>query len=250
MLPKNEKILQRSRRFRDEYVAATPGWYRGEFHLAFTLLFTGGVVAYSFSKIDHSTWMQWLVMVPIFLFGNWAEWAAHRYLLHRPTKWFNAVYKRHCSVHHQFFTHVTLEYDGQREWRALLFPPFAPVMFVLAALPPALLIGYLWNANAGYIAMLTMAAYFLMYEGLHTLSHVVDSPFLDRMPLINTVRRMHVIHHHPELMATRNFNLTFPICDALFGTSDLDKGLLGTLFHGSGHDRMKAEERNAVGIDS
>jgi hypothetical protein len=34
-------------------------------------------------------------------------------------------------------------------------------------------------------------------------------------------------------MPTRNFNLTFPICDALSGTSDLDRGLIGTLFNGS-----------------
>jgi hypothetical protein len=247
---KDDKIQQRSNRFRTEYVGATPSWYRGEVHLGFTLLFTGGVIAWCLSRISHSHWTEWLVMLPIFLFGNWAEWAAHRYLLHRPSKYFNAVYKRHCAVHHQFFTHVTLEYKGQKEWRALLFPPFAPVMFVLAAVPPALLIGALWSANAGYIAMVTMAGYFLMYEGLHTLSHVVDSPFLDRLPLVNTVRRMHVIHHHPELMATRNFNLTFPICDALFGTSDLDKGLLGTLFHGSGHERMRETERQIVGIDA
>ena len=58
---------------------------------------------------------------------------------------------------------------ASKDWRALLFPPFAPVLFVLAALPAALLLGYLWSANAGYIAMLTMASYFLMYEGLHTL---------------------------------------------------------------------------------
>jgi hypothetical protein len=246
---KDQKIRQRSNRYRDQYLADTPSWYRGEMHLGFTLLFTGGVIAYCLFQLGVTSWQEWLVAIPIFLFGNWAEWAAHRYLLHRPTKLFNAVYKRHCATHHQFFTHVTLEYEGHKAWRALLFPPFAPVMFVLAALPPALLIGWGWSANAGYIAMITMAGYFLMYEALHTLSHVVDSPFLDSFPLVNSVRRMHVIHHHPELMATHNFNLTFPICDALFGTSDLEKGLLGTLFHGSGHDKMGEKERRIVGID-
>jgi hypothetical protein len=29
-----------------------------------------------------------------------------------------------------------------------------------------------------------------------------------------------------------NMNLTFPIADWLFGTSDLDRGLIGTLFNG------------------
>ena len=51
-------------------------------------------------------------------------------------------------------------------------------------------------------------------------------------------------------MATRNFNLTFPICDALFGTSELKKGLWGTLFHGAGHATMGEEERRVLGIDS
>src|SRR3569623_1249467 len=91
--------------------------------------------------------------------------------------------------------------------------------------------------------MLTMAGYYLMYEGLHTLSHIEDSPFLDRLPLVNTVRRMHVLHHNPEFMGTRNFNLTFPICDALFGTSDLKKGLWGTLFNGMSDEAMNDEDR-------
>ncbi|MCY0852768.1 MULTISPECIES: sterol desaturase family protein [unclassified Cupriavidus] len=214
----DDEIRARSYRFRDEYVAATPAWYRGELHLAFTLLFTGGVIAWCAMKLQAPTLAQWLAIVPIFLLGNWAEWAAHRYILHRPTRLFSAIYKRHCAVHHRFFTHLTLEYKGQKHWRALLFPPFAPVAFVLAAVPFALVIGVVFSKNAGYIALMTMAAYYLMYEGLHTLSHITDSPLLDRMPFVGTVRRLHVTHHDPELMATQNFNLTFPICDTLFGT--------------------------------
>jgi len=33
-------------------------------------------------------------------------------------------------------------------------------------------------------------------------------------------------------MMERNMNLTFPIADWFFGTSDLDRGLLGHLFNG------------------
>jgi hypothetical protein len=245
-MTKDEEFLTRSHQFREEYREGTPSWYRGEMHLAFTLLFTGGVLAFCLFRIESSTWREWLLVIPMFLFGNYIEWAAHRYLLHRPTRLMKAVYKRHVSVHHQFFTHRTLNYKGHRDWRALLFPPFAPVLFVLSALPAALLLGYLWSANAGYIVMLTMAGYFLMYEGLHTLSHIENSPFLDKLPLVNTVRRMHVLHHNPEFMGTRNFNLTFPICDALFGTSDLDKGVWGTLFNGMSNDAMKPEDRTKV----
>jgi sterol desaturase/sphingolipid hydroxylase (fatty acid hydroxylase superfamily) len=146
-------------------------------------------------------------------------------------------------THHKFFTHDDLSYDGHKDWRALLFPPFAPVMFVLSALPVALIIGNLWSANAGYITIIAMAGYYLMYEGLHTLSHVENSPFLDRLPLVNTVRRMHITHHHPALMQERNFNLTFPICDALFGTSDLKRGLWGTLLNGMSQEHMDPDDR-------
>lgn len=244
---REQEIVSRSNAFRDEYRAATPGWYRGEMHLAFTLLFTGGVIWYCASQIGGASWIEWAVVaVPMFVFGNWAEWAGHRWLLHNPNSILKSAYKRHVASHHQFFSHKTLAYKGQKDWRALLFPPFAPVLFVLAALPPALLLGTLWTANAGYIAMLTMAGYYLMYEGLHTLSHVQNSPFLDALPLVNTVRRMHVLHHNPDFMHTRNFNLTFPICDALFGTSDLNRGLIGTLFHGMSDDGRKEEDRLKV----
>ncbi len=240
---REQDIVARSLAFRKQYVEGTPSWYRGEMHLAFTLVFTVGVILYCAMQLESTTWQEWVyVAVPMFLFGNWAEWAGHRYLLHSPRSLLKSAYKRHVATHHQFFSHKTLDYNGQEEWRALLFPPFAPVLFVLAALPTSLLLGNLWSANAGYIAMLTMASYFLMYEGLHTLSHL-EHPILDRMPLVNTVRRMHVLHHNPDFMHTRNFNLTFPICDALFGTSDLNKGVVATLFNGMSDAARRPEDK-------
>lgn len=243
---KHAEYLLRSNQFRQQYLDQTPSWYRGEYHLAFTLVFTGGVLLYSLMNVHAASMAEWMMAVPIFLFGNWVEWAAHRYLLHRPTRLMKAVYKRHVSVHHLFFTHRTLQVDTQKDWRALLFPPFAPVLFVLSALPAAVLVGSLWSANAGYVVMATMAAYFLMYEALHAMSHIENSPFLDRLPLVNTVRRMHVLHHNPEFMGTRNFNLTFPICDVIFGTSDLRKGLFGTLFNGMSNTAMNQEDRHKL----
>lgn len=229
-------------KFRDQFRADTPSWYRGEYHLAFTLAFTIGTLLFCGSRIESATAWEWLLVVPVFLFGNWAEWAGHRYILHRPVKHLKMIYKRHVGTHHQFFTRHDLTYKGHKDWRALLFPPFAPVAFVLAAVPPALVLALVWSKNAGYITVLTMAAYYLMYEGLHTLSHIPDSKFLDRVPLVNTVRRMHVVHHDTDVMHARNFNLTFPICDALFGTSDLDRGLIGTLFNGMSEKHARKDD--------
>lgn len=229
------KERERQHSFRQSYVAATPSWYRGEYHLGFMLAVTLGTIAFCASHLHAPSAWQWLMVIPIFLFGNWVEWAAHRYILHRPVRRLEAVYKRHCGVHHQFFTNHDLTYHGQKHWRALLFPPFASIGFILVSIPPALFVAAVWSANAGFIMVGTMAAYYLMYEGLHTLSHLDDRkhPYLQWIPLVNTVRSMHVVHHNLGFMQTRNFNLTFPICDALFGTSHLDRGLLGTLFNGA-----------------
>jgi hypothetical protein len=237
---RDRREQERQREFRQRFVAETPAWYHGAYHLGFTLLVTIATMWFCWIHIVAARW-EWLLVIPVALFGNWVEWAAHRYVLHYPVKGLEMIYKRHCGVHHQFFTHHDLTYKGHKEWRALLFPPFAPVGFVLAAVPPALALGALISANAGYIVVFTMAAYYLAYEGLHTLSHLDDRrhPYLKYIPLINTVRRMHVIHHAPGFMQTRNFNLTFPICDALFGTSDLDRGLIGTLFNGNSNKYMR-----------
>lgn len=86
---------------------------------------------------------------------------------------------------------------------------------------------------------------FSQHEGLHALSHLDDErhPYLIYIPLVNTVRRMHVVHHTLGFMQTRNFNLTFPICDVLFGTSDLDRGVAGTLLKGTNEAHVRRDLR-------
>jgi len=236
---------ERQKAFRRKFVEDTPSWYRGEYHLAFMLTVTLGTIWFCWSRIENASLLEWLVIVPMLLFGNYIEWAAHRYVLHRPVAGLKAVYKRHCGTHHQFFTDHDLTFHGHRDWRALLFPPFAPVAFILAAVPPALVLGLLWSANVAYIAVGMMAVYYLMYEGLHTLSHLDDArhPYLRHIPLVNTIRRMHRVHHDLGQMQARNFNLTFPLCDALFGTSDLDRGVIGTLFNGDSEAHVRKDNR-------
>jgi len=62
---------------------------------------------------------------------------------------------------------------------------------------------------------------------------------------VNTLRRHHTAHHNARLMMEVNMNLTFPIADWLFGTSDLDRGLLGHLFNGYGTRFLKKKLRGA-----
>src|SRR5262249_10458007 len=49
---------------------------------------------------------------------------------------------------------------------------------------------------------------------------------------VNSLRRHHTAHHNARLMMELNMNLTFPIADWLFGTSDLNRGVIGHLLNG------------------
>jgi hypothetical protein len=52
------------------------------------------------------------------------------------------------------------------------------------------------------------------------------------VPFVNSLRRHHIAHHNQAIMMERNFNLTYPIADWLFATSDLRRGVFGHLFNG------------------
>ena len=44
-----------------------------------------GVIVHCAARLQQPSWLEWVgVVLPMFLFGNWAEWAAHRYPLHSP----------------------------------------------------------------------------------------------------------------------------------------------------------------------
>jgi hypothetical protein len=49
---------------------------------------------------------------------------------------------------------------------------------------------------------------------------------------MNTIRRHHIAHHNQAIMMEKNFNLTYPIADWLFATTDLERGLVGHVFNG------------------
>ena len=73
---------------------------------------------------------------------------------------------------------------------------------------------------------------YMNYEFFHWCCHVQDDRILRHVPFVNTIRRHHIAHHNTAIMMNRNMNLTYPFADWLFGTSDLNTGLLGHLFNG------------------
>ncbi len=238
-------MSERQASFRKEYRSRIVGWYNGYFHVL--VIYTIGFAAlYVYTQHIHDPrWWEWLSIPVFFVLCNIFEWAVHRYVMHRPIniRGLRAIYGRHTLNHHQFFTDGDIRFRDQRDWRVTVFPPYALVIFILISIPPALVVGYLFSANIGWLLMCTTTSMYLIYEFMHFCCHVDENWFVRHCPFVNTLRRHHVAHHNTRLMMERNMNLTFPIADWLFGTSDLDRGLLGHLLNGYSTEHLRSDLR-------
>jgi hypothetical protein len=240
-------ISARQQAFREQYRARIAGWYNGWLHVAVIYGIGGLAMAVYVSQMADLSWWEYLTIPVVGLACNIFEWALHRYVMHRPrqNRALRAIYQRHTLNHHQFFTREEMRFDGTRDWRVTFFPPYALVVFILMSTPPALVAGLLVSANVGWLLMATTTGMYLIYEFMHFCCHVDENWFVRWMPCVNTLRRHHTAHHDHALMMERNMNLTFPIADWLFGTSDLDRGLLGHLFNGYGTAHLRQDLRRA-----
>ena len=226
-------MSERQRNYRANYVANISRWYNGLVHIG--VMYGVGIAAVWFclAHIESATWEWWLVL-PVFLAGNFVEWAMHRFVMHRKIDVYaiRAIYDRHTRQHHQYFTDNEPTIDSIREFRIVFFPWRVLSTFAVAGTLLGLLAAWLFNANAGYIVTLTMIAQYLVYETFHYCCHVHENWFVRNVPFINTIRRHHIAHHNQGIMMRYNMNLTFPIADWFLNTSDVKRGFWGTLFNG------------------
>ena len=73
------------------------------------------------------------------------------------------------------------------------------------------------NNLACVFTFVTMG-YVVSYEWLHFSYHLPETHWLSRTRALSRLRRHHTLHHDLALMGKWNFNITFPICDAVLGT--------------------------------
>lgn len=230
----HSEMSERQRKYRETYRSRIVGWYNGWLHA--TVIYVIGIAAMAIyiQSLNNIRWYELLIVPVVFLGANFFEWALHTYVMHRPqkNKALRAIYTRHTLMHHQFFTDKEMRFAGQHDWRVTFFPPYALVTFICMSVPIALVAGWLFTANVGWLVMATTTGMYLTYEFMHFCCHVDENLFVRNVPFVNTIRRHHTAHHNQSLMMERNMNLTFPVMDWLFGTSDLDRGLVGHLLNG------------------
>ena len=214
--------------FRNRIAPAYAGWV----HVAMIYALGGTAIWYCARQIAAPAWFEFMVIPFAFCVSNAFEWWIHRYIMHRPVKGFMGIYKRHTLAHHQFFTDIEPTIDNTRDFRIVFFPPYALVAFMAMSLIPAYILGLVGLANAGWLLLITNVGLYLNYELFHFCCHVKDDSIVRHIPLVNSIRRHHIAHHNPAIMMERNFNLTYPVADWFFGTSDLRCSLLKHIFNG------------------
>ncbi|MEA9600456.1 fatty acid hydroxylase family protein [Polynucleobacter sp. AP-Sanab-80-C2] len=226
-------MTERQKKFREKYFNEISPFYNGLVHIG--VMYTVGIslIYYCVSNLHDVTW-EWMVILPVAIAGNFVEWAMHKYVMHRLIDVFalRAIYDRHTRQHHQYFTDTDYTIDTVKEFRIVFFP--WRVLTVLGVFGTFL--GYvasqIFNPNVGYFVFMTMVGHYLIYETFHYCCHIKENWFVRNMPFINTIRRHHAAHHNLGIMMHKNMNLSFPLADWVMGTSDLKRGLLGTLLNG------------------
>ncbi|HEX3861621.1 MAG TPA: sterol desaturase family protein [Stellaceae bacterium] len=234
-------MSERQQAFRASYRPRISPWYSGLLHVAVIYAIGIAVWSYGIPRIHQPNWAEWLVVPVVFLACNLFEWWIHRFVMHRPVAGLMGIYRRHTLAHHQFFTDTEPSIDSTRDFRITFFPPYALVTFIAMSTPPAVVLGYLWSANAGWLLLCTTVGMYMNYEFFHWCCHVKNDRVVRHLPFINTIRRHHIAHHDQAIMMERNMNLTYPIADWLFGTSDLRRGLVGHVFNGYGTAYLRAD---------
>ena len=216
MAPLPESVPAFREAYRREHV---PARYHGARHLAFTFGVGSAVLALCIANLRGVAGWEWITVPLSALYVNLAEYWGHRGPMHHLTRGLRLVYERHTRQHHRFFTHETMPIDGSRDFRAVLFPPVLMIFFLLAfAVPAGLLLATIATENVAWLFVATSIVYFLNYEFLHLAYHLPPAHPVARLPLIGRLKRLHTAHHDPRLMASRNFNITYPLGDWLFGT--------------------------------
>ena len=199
-MPGLDSIARYRAKYRSEEIGRG---YRGWLHFGFTSAVSIGVIVLSLSRLDGVSAAEWLTVPLVLLYANLVEYLGHRGPMHRPVRGLNRA----------------MAFDSSRDFKAVLFPPLMIVFFIGGfGLPLWILLYFLASANAAWLALATAVAYFLNYEWLHFAYHCDPQSRIGRLPGLATLRRLHLNHHDPRLMARYNFNITYPVGDWLFRT--------------------------------
>jgi len=217
-----DTVEQARAAYRERYISQH---YSGPLHLATTVSVSLLIALLSAMMLEMISPLEWLTIPLTFLYANLCEYLFHRGPMHHKTRFLGLIFRRHAIEHHAVFTDEAATYDTTQDFKAVLFPPIMLLVFNgCFVLPIGALLYFLISPNVSFLFVLTAILYFLNYELLHFAYHMDPQTWVGRLPFMDRLRKHHLRHHDRRLMTRYNFNISYPICDYLFGTIYKDNG--------------------------
>ena len=152
------------------------------------------------------------------IYCSFFEWTLHRYVMHRPVWKFVYPFRAHALIHHQTFR-ADDSYHLQQPSDQSTVPMAwwnAPLLMVIHV-PLALLVGWLVGHPVAIAmgALSALAAYYATYEYIHWCMHIPRQRNIERSGIFFRLNGHHLLHHR---YMGKNFNVVFPLADAVLGT--------------------------------
>lgn len=205
---------------RDRLVPDIPRHYHPVVYFGAANLMALTAIGISVASLRATQWWEWFVIPLAFLVANAVEYRVHRGPMHHLRPPWTILFHRHTRQHHVFFDDRHMSARTPREYYFVFFPWWAIALVIITAALFAWPLALLLSHNIGLLFFAVAIAYYLTYEWLHLSYHLPADSFIGRTWLVRKLRRLHTAHHDVALMTRCNFNITFPICDRLFGTLD------------------------------
>lgn len=192
-------------------------------HLTQTLGVAGAIAGFgAWLTVGSPAWL-WALAPVFWLIANVFEWATHRHPMHKRL-WPKTMYWAHTLVHHNAFAGegADMEIRDVRDLSVVMMPWWTLVIIFTGASPIAVAAYLVGGPGLAGVFLVSAVAYFLLYETIHTLHHLpaawLQQRAWGRSRLLAYLRRHHHHHHQLSRMSHVNFNVTFPLGDALMGT--------------------------------
>lgn len=157
--------------------------------------------------------------VATFFLNSFIEWAAHRYVMHRPFKLIPYGYAHTTSHHAKFdgFDRYTLDGPGDDRRDNIVFTWREYVLFPVVCLAVYTPVEMLMGKPIMVGVLLATFSGLQLFNSMHLRFHAPsERSWLQGTRFFRFLREHHRLHHEDM---TKNFNVYFfPIADWVFGT--------------------------------
>ncbi|MCG8670259.1 MAG: sterol desaturase family protein [Pseudomonadales bacterium] len=204
--------------FRSRYRANINQWYNGYIHMLFVIVVGVSYIAFREQSIANWRSGEIFIFLVTIIVWNFTEYFVHSRLGHQKRKLAAMFYKRHTGDHHSFFSEKELVPKDHKDWRVTLFPAWLVIVTGIIASIVGWSVGLLIGEELGAVISVGLMVGYLGYEFCHFCDHLPQDHLLVKFPWIGHMRHLHSLHHRRDIMHQKNFSITFPLADLVFGT--------------------------------